>query len=519
MARRICQKLCLFTAEDAEEFRTWWSIVWPLWAQIGFIASMDFTDAAVLGHWRGGGYLPEASSAVLVISLTMSLIQRGPSGAMTTLSSNAFAAEQTELAGRRLQAGSLLVVLICILVSPCWFWAGDILYGLAPSKEERPAIVDTFGRLRLFGMFASGQASVLGAWLAGRRQTRPAMLASMSAAILNLVLNFVLIYGIHGVLPGLGYSGSPIATAISRWTYFLGLLWWSFPEVRKCWPSGMRQSFNFSRMSDFLKLLVPLTLSSTLEDFNMEVTAVFALKFGRQELATHNSMLTAFFMLSTAMIGATNGLSARVSHHMVAGDLVGFRRIVRIASRLMILWSCVVMVSFVSLQDHIGKLFSSDEEVWQLSGQLAFLVGGAYFFMSFFYVSMAILQGIAKPAVVVLGFVIGCYGVGLPVAYLFGFHVDPHKMSWWPYLDPSTASGEQPNGCGILGLWFGLAAGYLVTTIVAVSRLLCIKDWRAEVAKARELAELAPQADDGGSSLATGLIQETQTSEAETSAS
>eukprot|EP00971_Amphidinium_carterae_P098793 1953984-Amphidinium_carterae.1 len=337
---------------------------------------MDFTDAAVLGHYRGGNYLPEASSAVLIIALTMSVIQRGPSGAVLTLSSNAYAAGQTELAGRRLQAALAMVTLICILVSPLWFWAGDVLYDVSPTKEQRPAIVDRFGRVRLLGVLASGEGSVLVAWMIGRGQTRPGMYASMGAAILNVLFNLGFIYGIPGLFPGLGYVGSPIATALSRWIFLLVMLFWSWPEVRMCWPADFRPSFTMTRVGDFLKLALPLTVSSALEDLNMEITGVMALKFGRQKLATHNSMLTAFMFLSTAMLGFTDGLQSRVSHHMVAGNLDGFRRVVQISSRCMVAWSGVVMICFVAVQDNTGKLFSSDPEVWLLSGQLSFLVGG-----------------------------------------------------------------------------------------------------------------------------------------------
>mmetsp|Transcript_4778 Transcript_4778/g.8210 ORF Transcript_4778/g.8210 Transcript_4778/m.8210 type:complete len:523 (+) Transcript_4778:83-1651(+) len=508
MLQRVCRKLFQVTPEYVEELKSWWAIVWPAWAQAGFMFSMDFTDAAVLGHYKGGDYLPEASSAVLIISLTMSLIQRGPSGAVLTLSSNAYASGQTELAGRRLQAASAMVALICLLVSPLWFWAGDVLYAIAHTTEQRPAVVDEFGRVRLLGVFATGQATVLMQWMVGRGQTRPGMYASMGASILNLLFNFGFIYGIPGLISGLGYVGSPIATALSRWVNFLILLYWAWPELRQCWPAGVWQSFTPTRLGDFLKLALPLTLSTMLEDLNMEITGVMALKFGRQKLATHNSMLSAFLLLSTAMMGFIDGLQSRVSHHMVTGNLDGFRRVVRISSRCMLLWSFVVMICFVSVQDNTGKLFSSNPEVWLLSGQLSFLVGGAYFVMSFFYLSMGILSGIAKPGVVVLGFFLGCYVLGLPVAYLLGFEMDPHKLDFWPYFDPDTASGQEPTGCGILGLWMGLATGYLVTTIVAMSRLLCIKDWSVEVAKARALAELEPTTSQPAASMTTGLMDD-----------
>lgn len=472
---------------DGQELRAWWSVVWPACVSTLLFILMDVTDEAMLGHYKHGDLLPAASSAVLIIGLTSALFQRGPCSAVNTLSANAYGAGQTELAGRRLQLGLTMTMLLGCFMAPIWCLAGEILNSVSSSAVDVREI-DTFDRWRLIGIAPNCGFWVLKAWLQGRKVTTPSMCAALLGFVLNLVLNYVLIFGCFG-WAGLGFIGAPISTAISRWAMFLMLAHLGMSEIKTCWPSNWRPSFSSSRMREFLKLCIPLTLSGVLEEFNMQLTAVFALHFGPQELATHNVMLTAFLLLSTVMMGCADGTSTRVSHYLVAGDVAKMTRLVFLAFCIMISWSFFVMVSFMLLQDRIGMFFSENREVWRLSGQLSFLVGSAYALMSFFWVALAVLEGIARPTIVVVGFVLGSYCVGLPMTYVFGFKASPKAFAWWPYFDPSTASGQDATGLGVLGLWLGLTCGYLVVTAVASSRLLCM-NWASEVVRARAMAEL-----------------------------
>ena len=109
--------------------------MWPAWGAGTAALAMDFTDLICLGHFKGGKLLPASSSATIVMALTFTLYSRGPSSAMATLSSNAFAAKQDELAGRRLQAGLALTAAMTLLVSPAWMFAGELLYAIVPGEE------------------------------------------------------------------------------------------------------------------------------------------------------------------------------------------------------------------------------------------------------------------------------------------------------------------------------------------------------------------------------------------------
>lgn len=106
-------------------------------------------------------------------------------------------------------------------------------------------------------------------------------------------------------------------------------------------------------------------------------------------------------------------------------------------------------VMFFVMGSNVGRMFSSDAEVVALSGKLAFLEGLVYMgacwdrtllpafphgvgshvcicyacatALCFFYTSIAILGGQGRPTFVAAAFVIGGWGVSVPMAWVLGF--------------------------------------------------------------------------------------------------
>jgi len=445
---------------------------------------MDIVDTIVLGYYREGILLPAATSAIVVIEMTNGFILQAPCQALTTLSANAFGAGELELAGRRLQTGLGCMAVLSVASVLFWCWAGDLLFAVTHADIDVHN-VNLFARWRLIGIVPSFTSSILNSWFSGRKIVRPGMYAQMVASICNIFFNLILVHGAFG-WEGLGFIGSPIATSLSRWIQFCMLILLAHKELVKCWPSNIGPSFSRRRCSDFLSLCGPHTASAALESFNLQLTAVLAAHFGRQDLAAHNCMLTAFNFLSSGCFSFSGALMSRVSHHLAVGEVPKVKMLVRLVFAIILGSSTVVMIAFFILQDRIGAIFSANEEVRRLCGQLSFLVGGAYFEMSFFFVGMGVLNGMAQPTTLAVAFAVGCYGVGLPTAYVLAFKVDAEVFAWWPYFH--AVPGGQ---LGILGLWIGLCLGYLVVAAIVTIRLCCMKEssWKAAVDKASAMAE------------------------------
>ena len=60
--------------------------------------------------------------------------------------------------------------------------------------------------------------------------------------------------------------------------------------------------------------------------------------------------------------------------------------------------------------------------------------------------------------------------------------MDSHWLRWWPRFVDTT------EGAGLLSIWIGMAAGYVVTTVLSLTSVLRL-DWELAAQKSQRQAE------------------------------
>ena len=77
---------------------------------------------------------------------------------------------------------------------------------------------------------------------------------------------------------GLGFAGSPLATAASRWLMFVLLFSWVFCRGmhKPTFPAGIKcaESFRRHRVKEYFKQAIPLALTGLLEDGQLQVRVI-----------------------------------------------------------------------------------------------------------------------------------------------------------------------------------------------------------------------------------------------------
>mmetsp|Transcript_117018 Transcript_117018/g.268607 ORF Transcript_117018/g.268607 Transcript_117018/m.268607 type:complete len:387 (-) Transcript_117018:171-1331(-) len=319
-------------------------------------------------------------------------------------------------------------------------------------------------------------ATVVGAFSACPLLSPSASLACAVAAGCNVFLNIVL-------LEWLGFIGSPIATACSRWIAVVVLFFCARREFSVCRVFTFPTGFTVTRMHQFMSLNLPMTLQEIVEKLFLQITALFAARLQPQALATHNAMLTGFMFLCSAMIGCQAATQTRLAHHLYQGDREGIAVLLRFSFRFMLGWSFIVLAFYATLQDHVGMIFSVNPIVWDLSGQLSLLCGSCYAVIAVFMWSGAVLNVVGCSSWFAGSYVVGTAFVGLPVAWYCGFRLSSADLVGWPYFHP-----DEGPGAGLLGIWLGLLAGYSCTAALTFWRVARISDWGDRCKSARRLA-------------------------------
>ena len=285
----------------------------------------------------------------------------------------------------------------------------------------------------------------------------PALVVNFAFVFVNIVLNYVFVLGVGG-LGGWGFIGSPIATASCRW--LLLAVYWSYMFLwqrrTECWYGWTRRCLDRQRVRIMLVAqFLPLTLGFALEEFQLELISYFAIRIGEVELAVQNSTMTVFMVLSSVMFGLVAAATVRVGHWLGAGRPKAARKTALICLRCSLVIGAVTGLSFLLLRNYLGHVFSNDREFQLLTADVCLIVAPCYILLSVFYTSMAVLDAQARPMVVALSFVVGAWGVSVPLSYLFAFVL----------------------GQGLLGLWYAMCIGYSVVTLVSGMAAL-LSDWK-----------------------------------------
>jgi len=145
----------------------------------------------------------------------------------------------------------LISLLLTVLGAALFFFGGDSLIGLYLQGEGDPATAaDTlyygrqYMRIMLLGLLPFGLTNAYAGTLRECGHPTVPMLAGFAAMIVNIVFNYVLIFGNFGA-PALGVQGAAIATVMARFTELAIVVGWTHLHKEKCpYVKGLYKSFH-----------------------------------------------------------------------------------------------------------------------------------------------------------------------------------------------------------------------------------------------------------------------------------
>lgn len=324
--------------------------------------------------------------------------------------------------------GAIAILLSLFFLQPILRQFGalaDIMhYALSYSR-----IYITFSIFNVFNVAMNNIVSSEGA-------ARTAMLALMSGAVLNVILDPIFIYTL-----GLGVSGAAIATALSQMvssaiyiTYILRKKSVFTFHIRECRFSG-------DILSEILKIGVPTLLFQLLTSISIAMINDAAKEYGGSALAAMGPVTKILSMGTLIVYGFLKGFQP------IAGYSYGAKKYERLleAIRTATLWSTIFCIIFglataifsgpIMTQFTSGdaQMIQTGQRALQING-LSFMLFGVYTVYSFLFLVMgkaregcllgACRQGICfLPAILLLPHILGLNGVILaqPVADVLSF--------------------------------------------------------------------------------------------------
>lgn len=280
-------------------------------------------------------------------------------------------------------------------------------------------------------------------FLEGLGNTMVAMVITLLMNGLNILLNWVFIYG-HWGFEAMGATGAGIGSLISR--IGMPLCFWAVIAWHKEWKQYLRMSrqvFSWLRIKELAKIGFPIGSQTLVESFLFTASFVIIGWISKEALAAHqvaNQIADMTFMLALGIGSAT---TIRVSHQLGEGNIHGVRMASNVSIHLVLLMNTIGAALMIGLRNYIPMLFTEDQEVIAIASQLIVIAGMFQYADGLQAVGAAMLRGITDVKVPMVIAFVSYIVVGLSVGLLCAF---PLKM-------------------GAAGIWIGFIFGLALAAI------------------------------------------------------
>ncbi len=257
------------------------------------------------------------------------------------------------------------------------------------------------------------------------------MVIMLGGVLLNVVLNWILIYG-HLGAPAMGLAGAGVATLTARCLDLL-VLWICLRVNRQLqpnWPARWWGRLEWVRLKEILGIGVPAAGQLVCEVGAFTVAAWMMGRLGTVPLAAHQIALSCASMTFMFPLGLAMAAGMRVSQALGAGR----RDLVRPIGFGVFGMACLAMGTFALLfwlaGPVIARRFVSDDAVVTLAAQLLAVAALFQLFDGGQVVGSGLLRGLSDMKVPTVITFVAYWWIMLPTAYVWGVHAGSPVGVW-----------------------------------------------------------------------------------------
>ena len=304
------------------------------------------------------------------------------------------------------------------------------------------------------GLIPVAPAIVLRNFIDAHGRTRLTMYITMTTIPINIVLNYIFMYGACGV-PAFGGPGAGLGAALSYGIFFV------LNVVAVLWIPQFARYHVLARLpkpipGDWLALLaicVPIGLTVFCEQSIFGAVGLLMAAYGTTVLAAHQAAMNFTTIVYMLPLSVSMAITILVGYEVGGGRENGARAYIRLSRVLTLVFVGVIALVLAAMRDSVAALYTTNPEVQELLR--VFLLYALV--MQFCDCVNAPLQGALrgyKDVTVTFWLaVLSFWGIGLPAGY---------ALAAWTELGP-------------YGYWAGLNGGILVGAVLLMIRLRIIE--------------------------------------------
>jgi multidrug resistance protein, MATE family len=412
--------------------------------QVGLMA-MGVVDSIMVGRISAAALAGVALGNVYFYACAV--FGMGTLLALDPIVAQAVGARDEAAVTRALQRGLILSAVLTVPISLLLLTVRPALVLLGQPADVVP-IASGYVWREIPGVLPFLAFTVLRQTLQALGRMRAIVIAIVLANLLNVALNWALIYG-HWGAPALGALGSAWSTTISRFgmTAGLGVLAWRGlrPHLAPLHPETLATA----PLGRMLALGAPIGAQMQLEFGVFGAIGLLMGRLGTVPVAAHQIALNLASLTFMVPLGVSAAGAVLVGRAVGRGDAAEAGRATRAALAFGVGFMGLTALLFLIVPAPLARVYSADGAVIALAASLLPIAGVFQMFDGIQVVSIGALRGLGDTRTPFGMNLVGFWLIGLPVSLLLGFR---------------TPLGPR-------GLWWGLVVGLVAVAIGLLVRL------------------------------------------------
>ncbi|MEK5147058.1 MATE family efflux transporter [Psychrobacillus sp. FSL K6-4615] len=344
--------------------------------------------------------------------------------------------------------GFYIGILLAIVVFVGIFLVIDPVLNLIPLEASVRIVAKKYLLMLCIGLIPLFLYSVLRSFIDALGKTRVSMFIILVSAPINIVLNYLLIYGKLG-LPELGGVGAGLASAITYWLILLIAI----IIVLRSNPFAELQIFHrwtkpsLVKIRMLMKIGVPIGLSLFAETTIFSAVTILMSVYSTEVISAHQIAMNFTSLLYMVPLSIAMGATILVGHEIGANRFADARTYSWLSVATAICFSLVSISILLLFREQIASVYTNDKYVIELTVQF-------FFFAALFQLSDAIqapvqgaLRGYKDVTITFIMAIISYWIIGLPTGYILANYTSFERFGYW------------------IGLIVGLTIGAITLTI------------------------------------------------------
>jgi multidrug resistance protein, MATE family len=444
----------MFTKSFKEHFLKTMLLAWPVCiSNVGHVM-VGIVDTAMVGGIQESTFGYSGTTAQAAVSLAngfyflVLVFGMGVSYGVTPLVAEADSSGNID-ESRKLLSHCLVVnvvtnvvlFLILLVISPA--------IRLIHQPTDVVDLAIPFLNVMMLGMIPLAIFASFKQFAEGLSFTRFAMIITVGTNLLNILFNYILIYGKLGFL-AMGMMGSCWASFLARLIMAVSMFAYMYysKRFRKYWEVFSFRGLSLERMASIFRIGAGSGLQWMFEVGAFAFAMVMIGWIGKREQAAHQISLQLASMTYLIASGISAAASVRVGNQLGAKNILSLRQAASSAFVMIIISQVIFATAFILLRFVLPVVFNDELAVREIVSSL--LLIAAFFQLS---------DGVQ---VVALGVLRGIKDVTIPTWITF--------VSYWVIGLPSSYVLAFVFGLGVQGIWFGLTIALTLAAILLFFR-------------------------------------------------